>query len=63
MKHIFDPLFKYTPAKAQGPEYLKKKFERIRREQEAKRKQDEANEREVRAKVETLPARKSKEHR
>lgn len=42
MKHIFDGSFKYTPVKDQGPDYLRKKFERIKKEQQAAKKETEA---------------------
>jgi hypothetical protein len=33
VKSLLDPTFKYTKAEEQGPDYLAKKFERMRREQ------------------------------
>jgi hypothetical protein len=35
MKHVYSKDFKYTRAKDQGPDYLKRKFDKIRREQKA----------------------------
>jgi hypothetical protein len=40
MKHCYDPSFKYVKAEEQGPDYLAKKFDRLRREQ--KKREDEA---------------------
>jgi hypothetical protein len=34
MRHVFDKAFKYTPAAATDANYLRAKFDRIRREQE-----------------------------
>lgn len=42
MKHILDSSFKYTPEREQGPGYLKKKFDRIRRERDAARREEES---------------------
>jgi phage terminase Nu1 subunit (DNA packaging protein) len=38
LKHCYDPSFKYVKAEEQGPDYLAKKFERIRRERLAREK-------------------------
>jgi hypothetical protein len=35
MKSVLDKSFRYTPVKDQGPDYLKRKFDKIRREQKA----------------------------
>jgi hypothetical protein len=41
MKSLLDGSFKYTPVRDQGPDYLRKKFEKIRREQQAVKKEQE----------------------
>lgn len=38
MKHCYDPAFKYVKASEQGPDYLAKKFERMKRERLAREK-------------------------
>lgn len=58
MKHILDASFKYTPASEQGPDYLKKKFDRIRREREAARREEES--RKVVGNVQALPRKVAK---
>jgi len=50
MKHCFDKSFKYTPVADQEQDYLRKKFERLIREQ---RKSAE----EAKAKVQNFPRR------
>jgi hypothetical protein len=50
MKSVLDKSFRYTPVKDQGPDYLKRKFDKIRREQKA----------EAEAKVRQFPQRVSK---
>jgi hypothetical protein len=42
MKSLLDGSFKYTPVKDQGPDYLKRKFDKIRREQQANLKEQVA---------------------
>ena len=42
MKHIYDKSFAYLPAKDQTVEMLREKFDRIRAEIEANRKEAEA---------------------
>ena len=53
MKSILDPSFKYTPSRvhADGSDYLRAKFKRLMREEEAKR---AANKQEVAEKVTTI---------
>lgn len=51
MKHVYDKDFTYTPVSAQGEGYLREKFERIRKEQEAVKKEQAE-------KVEQLPQRR-----
>lgn len=41
MKSLLDGSFKYTPVKDQGPDYLKRKFDKIRKEQQAVKKEQE----------------------
>lgn len=48
MKSCLSKDFKYTPAKEQGPDYLKNKFERIRKQQK----------KEAEAKVQQFPQRR-----
>lgn len=42
MSRILDPKFRYVPAEHMGPDYLRKRFARIRRDQEKAKLQHKA---------------------
>lgn len=42
MKHVYDKDFVYVPVKNQDSDYLKRKFAKIKKEQQAAKKETEA---------------------